>query len=108
MLLSLPRGGRSGGGTLQLHAPEAVLGPRLRDQNAVKTDNLKDFLHMSIGPGHSEGVARLAGISVERNEGGKTSGVNALHRTEVERQFFKEALLLTSDELLDPQDDVPD
>jgi hypothetical protein len=101
---------------LQLHAPKADLGPRLRDQDAVEANNLKDFAHVTVGPRHRERVACLAGVSVERNEGGKTSGVNALHLAKVERhvfaddrrrQFLKKPVFLTSHELFDPQDNVP-
>jgi len=102
---------------LQLHAPKARLGARLRDQDAVETYYLKDFAHVAAGPQHREGMACLASVSVKRDESGKACSVNAFHFAEVERyvfaddrwrQFLKEALLLTSHELFDPQDDVSD
>jgi len=106
----------SGRGLLQLHAPKAGLGSRLRDQNAVEANNLKDFAHVTVGPRHGECVACLACVSVEGYESGKTSGVNALHLAKIERhvfaddrrrQFLKKPVLLTSHEFFDPQDNVP-
>lgn len=64
-----------------------------------------------------EGMARLAGVSVKRNESGKAGCVNALDFAKIERhvfandrwrQFLKKPVFLTSHELFDPQNDVPD
>lgn len=110
MLSFTRRRAHSGSGALQLHVPETELSDGLHDENAVETDDLKDFTHMAAGPQHRESMTGLAGVSVERNKGGKTCGINALHGGEIERhvfaddrgrEFLKKALLLTANELIE-------
>jgi hypothetical protein len=106
----------SSGGFLHLQIADWAVGVGPRDQDAVEADNLKNFAHMATGPRHCEGVASLACIAVKRNEGGKTSGINAIYRAEIERhaladdggrKLLEETLFLPADELPDSRDDVP-